>query len=184
MKEDRDKIKTILSSFSCAKDPDIQNFLHNKAIDFELLSKARTYLFCDHEKMAKENQIFILGYITLAPKVLHLPDEMSIRQRQNLDGLSGKIHGEKITDIPCYLIGQLGRNDAASKGDISGKYLIDAAHSIILNAIKAVGGRYMMVECRNKPELIKFYEANKFEPVGKEPDLDVPMVQLICKIID
>lgn len=39
-----DKVLTeLLSSFSCAKDADIESFLHNKAVNFEKLSKSRTY---------------------------------------------------------------------------------------------------------------------------------------------
>lgn len=43
-KEDRVLLNKILSSFSCDKDLDIEFFLKNKAVDFETISKSRTYL--------------------------------------------------------------------------------------------------------------------------------------------
>ncbi len=41
--EDRE-LDGLLSSFSCTQDQDIEGFLHNRAVDFERLSKSRTYL--------------------------------------------------------------------------------------------------------------------------------------------
>lgn len=41
MKEGNELLE-LLSSFSCEKDEDIEYFLHNRAIEFEKLSKART----------------------------------------------------------------------------------------------------------------------------------------------
>lgn len=79
-KEDRETLKQILSSFSCKKDRDIENFLHNRSIEFELLSKARTYLLCDKVELINNGKIVLLGYISLAPKSLQIPDSLSIRR--------------------------------------------------------------------------------------------------------
>ncbi|MCR5308541.1 MAG: hypothetical protein K6E21_00320 [Bacilli bacterium] len=38
------KLQETLSLFKCEKNKDEQNFIRNKAIDFELHNKARTYL--------------------------------------------------------------------------------------------------------------------------------------------
>ncbi len=54
-KEDERLLRQILSSFSCNKDEDIENFLHSRAVEFESLSKARTYLICRDQLM---KQIF------------------------------------------------------------------------------------------------------------------------------
>lgn len=174
----------ILSSFSCAKDHDIESFLWNRAIEFEALSKARTYLLCDADEMESNGDIVILGYISLALKVLQIPDGISIRKRKELDGFSGKIHNEPITDIPCYLIGQLARNDNAPKEKLSGKDLIEEAQRIIMSSVQAVGGRYMMIECRNEEKLLSFYTENDFAEISRIPDLETPMVQMLCKLAD
>lgn len=49
--EDNELLSQILSSFCCEQDEDIENFLRNRAVEFEKLSKARTYLICDESQM-------------------------------------------------------------------------------------------------------------------------------------
>ena len=182
MKEGSEILK-LLSSFSCMKDKDIEFFLHNRAIEFEKLSKARTYLVFDQEQLeCKEKNLMIYGYISLALKILSVPQEMSNRMRKELDGFSAKIHGEQIRDFPCYLIGQLSKNSNVKSEKISGKQLIDFACDIIAASAEAVGGRYMMIECRNEEKLVQFYKDNHFSEIARIPDENQPMVQMIRKI--
>ena len=116
---DIDLLRHILSSFSCIQDEDIQNFLHNRAIDFEKLLKSRTYLVIDEQQFEhadfKLKNLIIYGYISLAVKVFTVPETTSNRQRQQLDGFSAKEHGKQISNFPCYLIGQLARNSNVPK---------------------------------------------------------------------
>lgn len=109
-----DELNRWLSSFICEKDRDIEDFLHTKAIKYEELSKSRTYFIVDEEqliqliKKKEENQVvnmsdlIMYGYFSLALKVLSVPEQLSTNQRKNIDGLSAKIHGEVISDFPCY----------------------------------------------------------------------------------
>lgn len=184
--EDRDLLIQILSSFSCEQDEDIENFLHNKAVDFEKLSKARTYLICDEEQITSDDfcldQLKIYGYVAIALKILSVPEEWSNRKRKELDGLSGKFHGEPIKDFSCYLIGQLSRNSNVSPGSISGKELLQVAYDVIAAAVDAVGGRYMMIECQENEKLVQFYSENGFEEIQKSTDGTHTMVQMIRKI--
>ncbi len=180
---DIDMLNHILSSFSCAYDEDIQNFLHNRAIDFENLLKSRTYLVIDEEQF--ENPAFsldkltIYGYISLAVKVFTVPETTSNRQRQQLDGFSAKEHGKQISNFPCYLIGQLARNSNVPKDTISGAEMLKIANTIIGEAVKLVGGRNILVECRNNEKLIQFYLNNGFYKVSQVPDENQTMIQLI-----
>ena len=89
-----------------------------------------------------------------------------------------------ITDIPCYLIGQLARNDGVTHDQLSGCDLIEEAHRIIMESVNSVGGRIMMIECRNEQKLLNFYHDNGFNEVSNEADGDLPMVQMLCKIVD
>ncbi|MBQ7795052.1 MAG: hypothetical protein IJ374_00620, partial [Lachnospiraceae bacterium] len=93
-------------------DEDIEHFLRERSIEFERISKARTYLIFDEDELLtrKIAEVTIYGYITLAMKVLSVPSTVSNRMRKELDGYSAKIHGEPINVFPCYLIGQLSRN--------------------------------------------------------------------------
>lgn len=178
-----DTLLQLLSSFSCKKDSDIEQFLHKKAIEFEELSKARTYLIFNQEDF--ENNIscpVIYGYISLALKILSVPSSISNRVRKELDGFSAKIHGQQINNFPCYLIGQLSKNSAIDNNPISGNDLLQTAYDIIANAAEAVGGRYMMIECREHKKLIQFYKNNFFSEIDRIPDQNIPMVQMIRKI--
>lgn len=102
--------------------------------------------------------------------------------RKELDGFSAKIHGEKIRDFPCYLIGQLSKNSNITENAISGKMLIDFACDIIAASVEAVDGRYIMIECRDSEKLIRFYENNSFKEIARIPDNSQPMVQMLRKI--
>ena len=184
--DDQDILTRILSGFSCEKDKDIEFFLHHRAVEFEQLSKARTYLICDENQISGEDfsleQLTVYGYLSLALKVLSVPEETSNRVRKELDGLSAKIHNEPIGDFPCYLIGQLSRNSAVSKTALSGSELIQIACDIIAAAVQAVGGRYIMIECHDDEKLLRFYANNHFKEIARVPDAGIPMIQMIRKI--
>jgi uncharacterized protein YbcI len=182
MKEGKE-LSELLSSFSCEKDEDIEYFLHKRAIEFEKLSKARTYLVFDQEQLEnKDKHLIIYGNLSIALKILSVPQDMSNHMRKELDGFSAKRHGELISDFPCYLIGQLSKNSNVKSGEVTGKQLIDFASDIIATSVEAVGGRYMMVECRDEEKLIKLYQDNYFNEIARIPDENQPMVQMIRKI--
>lgn len=178
--EDIQNLNDLLSSFSCLQDKDIEDFLHNRAIDFERINKSRTYIVCDYDIWCKEGRLVILGYFSVALKVLDLSDSLSNRSRKELDGLSAKLHGEKIKSVPCYLIGQLAKNsEIPNERSISGSELIDSAMSIIRSAETLVGGRNVMIECHDKQKLLKFYIDNGFEQFAQIPFGDMSMVQMV-----
>lgn len=184
--KDDNELQRILSSFSCDKDEDIEMFLRNKAVEFEKLSKSRTYLICNQTQLEDPGEtneaITIYGYISLAIKILTIPESTSNRIRKELDGYSAKIHGEQICDFPCYLIGQLSKNSNILKNPLKGSELIDFACDVIAASVEAVGGRYIMIECRDNQKLINFYEDNFFKEIAHIPDRDQPMVQMLRKI--
>ena len=80
------------------------------------------------------------------------------------------------------MIGQLSKNSNVRLEGISGKQLIELASDIIATSVEAVGGRYMMIECRDEEKLIQFYKDNYFSEVARIPDENQPMVQMIRKI--
>lgn len=118
----------------------------------------------------------------MAVKVFTVPETTSNRKRQQLDGFSAKEHGELISNFPCYLIGQLARNSNVPKESITGTEILSIAYSIIGEAVKAVGGRNILVECRNTEKLVKFYLGNGFDRVSQVPDENQAMIQMIRKI--
>ncbi len=178
--EDIQNLMDLLSSFSCIQDKDIENFLHNRAIDFERINKSRTYILCDDDILNKEGRLVIMGYFSVALKVLNLPENFSNRSRKNLDGISANFHHQKIVSIPCYLIGQLAKNSAIpDEQSISGAELIKCAMSVICSAETLVGGRNVLIECHNEQKLLKFYTDNGFETFANISYGDIPMVQML-----
>jgi hypothetical protein len=64
-------------------------------------------------------------------------------------------------DVPCFLIGQLGKNDRYWD-KIEGSELIDYAMNFLEKGHDLVGGRFVRVDCREDERLIRFYEENEF----------------------
>lgn len=95
-------------------------------------------MLCD-ELALVNNKWNILGYFSFSLKTLLLPENMSISARKELDGYRGKIHGIPIRAVPCYLIGQLAKNDIANHDMIVGSDILYAALDVIKIAHGAVG---------------------------------------------
>jgi hypothetical protein len=93
---------------------------------------------------------------------------VSKTKRKKLDGLY-----KKTDDIPCYLIGQLGKNDLY-KDKIEGHTIINYAVNIIQKSHEFVGGRFILVECTDNYKLVNFYLNNNFEILQKDE-----LVQLV-----
>ena len=180
-----DKTKEILSSFSCPKGPDVENFLHEKAIIFENQSYATSYLlFASYKGMQQ-----LAGYFTLAHKQFTISDR-AVRQRTpggRTTGIS-KTMLKKIRKfgtydelvgvytIPAPLIGQLGRNFASGDGKqklITGDELLKIACDKVWETQRLFSGRIVYLECEDIPVLVNFYEDNGFVVFGKrmlDPD--------------
>ena len=167
-------LKDALLSFKCNRDTDLQNFLTDKSVNFDKADKTRTYLILD-EEMFIAGRLFLLGYFSLAIKVLTVPDELSGSQRKKLDGKYSHIEN----GISAYLIGQLGKNDLY-KDKITGRQLVFEAMKIIKEARILVGGRVVYIECADNTKLIKFYENNGFSVFSRNKKSK--LVQMITYI--
>lgn len=158
--EDKVSFKEALSSFSCKKDLQVQNFIQNKAITFEKDKQASTFLLFNDNS----DHLQLDGFFSLAIKVFVFREEISKNKRQ-------KISGKREDHVPAFLIGQLARNDSSSKG--LGKELLETAISYIKNAQLYVGGCLVYLDC--KDELVSYYENYGFENIQKsikDPDLN------------
>lgn len=118
----------------------------------------------------------IFGYFSLSLKHLELGEDISNRKRRQLHGLflpQGNV-------VVGYILGQLGKNDTYRE-TVNGDQLIDTAMDIIQNsAQRAVGGRFVIVECVRHEKLLGFYERNGFRLLQVDPEDD--MAQLVCQI--
>ena len=60
--------------------------------------------------------------------------------------------------------------------------MLEAAFDIITVSVEVVGGKYIMIECRNNEKLLSFYSDNGFHEIARIPDEGQIMVQMIRKI--
>ncbi len=175
---DEVKAQELISFFVCEKDSDVQDFLKDRAIQFEKLGKSRTFFIYNEDG----DEFQILAYFTIAIQVLKIPEDIiSGRKAKNFDGFSSKIKGAKITEFPSILIGQLGKNEMYPNG-ISGSDVLEYCLATILEGQVRLGGRIIMLECKNIPYLIELYEMFGFDVLDKDYE-DGELLQMI-KILD
>jgi hypothetical protein len=140
----------------CCKDKDVEFFLKNKALDFEKRDKSRTYLVYDDE-VFRSGDVSILAYFTLSLKSLEFRDTLSKNRIKEIDGFSKEVNG-----IAIVLIGQFGKNESRAI-EVSGKDLLDLCMNIIYQIHTLVGGRHILIECRDIGKVVEFYRNNNFE---------------------
>ncbi|GAB6157874.1 hypothetical protein JCM39194_10740 [Desulfotomaculum varum] len=173
-----EKVSEVISVFKCEKDPDIENFLKEKAIIYERKAKSRTYLVFDEEAMLA-GEFKLLAYFAIAMQTLKIPEGTSPSQIRRLDGLYSRKGDGMITEIPAFLIGQLGKNSLYAD-KITGDAVMDYAISVIFRVQELIGGRVVFVECQDKPRLIDFYSRNGFRVFRQDPeDKLIQMVRLL-----
>ena len=143
--------KRIISDFSCPPNEDIEHFLKHTAITNQNMGISRTNLVFLND----EHTPILLGYYALALQVLDLSNILSKSMRKKITGFKR----ENKLGAAVYLIGQLGKNfNNDANRQITGQELFMLAMQDILDAHINVGGRIVIVECRNDVHLRQFYE--------------------------
>lgn len=128
------------------------------------MGKSRTFFIYDED----QNEFQILAYFTLALQVLKIPEDLiSGRKAKLLDGFSSKIKGVKITEFPSILIGQIAKNDMYSDV-ISGTEVLEYCLATIFEGQVRLGGRIVLLECKEIPYLIDLYKKFGFDKLEKD----------------
>ena len=157
------QVKKILKTFVCAKNADVQDFLHNKAITFERNLRSCTYLYVSNADKS------VAGYFSLGITYT-LTNKLDKAVVKFLDGYT-----DETIAIPCYLIGQLGKSDTCKEK--IGSFLLDDALSIIDKAQESLNGRFVLIDSVNDERVIKFYEQNSF--IAIENDKSLKSIKMI-----
>ena len=157
--------KSLLSSFSCPLNPDVEHFLRNVAIEFSKQSISSTYLI-----MASFKNTYVLaGYFTLANKIFCI-DKDSLPNRKWKSRMSKFGQFDKTIQrytISAPLIGQLGKNYTNDYNKlITGDELLKLALDKVREMQNIVGGKIIYLECEQKESLIDFYSRNGFVNFG------------------
>ncbi len=166
------QVKKLLKTFSCTRNKDLEDFLHNRSLTFEKHLRSRTYLYIDNE--TKE----VAAYFTIAISMLYT-DNISAKTIKLLDG-----YKDDAKTIPCFLIGQLGKSDKYEKFKI-GEYILEDSVDVIDEAYSALGGRFILLDAVNDDRLIKFYENNLFFPIEQSDENEsIKMIRPYFEILE
>ena len=148
----------MISDFSCPKNPDVEHFLQESAVDFTKKNQSVTYLVLDMEDGA------LLGYFTIALKPLTVRDEtVSNTAKRKIRRVSEFDEQTKSYTMSAYLIAQLGKNytnDAWKR--ITGAEMLELAWSVIEDMQYMGGGMVVFLEANDEEKLLSFYKNNKF----------------------
>ena len=163
---EEEKVKNIINYFSCPMNEDVEFFIKNKAIEFNKHGYSKTQLVFTSYK--REN--VLVGYFTIANKnILVKKDTIkSNTLKKRINKFSNSVPDIKDYLITAPLIAQLGKNFTNGYNKlISGDELLKIALDQIEYAQKVFGGKFVYIECEDKPKLIEFYESNGFSKFNK-----------------
>lgn len=162
-----DVTKSILSSFSCPLNKDIENFIKYKAIEFSKRTTAKTHLVFWQTEDKKDTEF--VGYYTITSKVITIDRSVlsnSEAKKLRNQGVFDAAKQEYTVSAP--LIAQLGKNFTDGNDTlISGTDLLQLAVNKIHKIQKEIGGRFMYLECEDTEKLLAFYKKSNFKVFGK-----------------
>ena len=165
VKAGEDRVKSILSSFSCPYNLDVEGFLKSTAIEFSRQSIAATHLVFTSYK----DEMVLIGYYTLALKDFCVSTTaLSNTLRKKIVKFGTYDKDIKKYKIPAPLIAQLGKNFYNGYNNlITGDELLYLACQKVALVQQEIGGKVVYLECEDKPKLLDFYSSNGFVNFGK-----------------
>ena len=154
-----DVVEQKLATFSSPKNPEIEEFIRNKAIGFATGKLSITYLVNDEETGN------ILGYFTLTHKSIIINgDNLSSASKKKLARYSRMDTSTGNYMASSFLLAQFGKNYALAKADrIDGADLMKLATDVLVNIQRQIGGGIVYLDCEDKPELTSFYKGQNFK---------------------
>ena len=142
--------------FTCGTDADMDEFFHNDALDYTHFLMGKSYCF-----RLKDDAQTIVACFTVSNDSIRIYDLPSSRR----NAMWKITNREKmLTRYPGVLIGRL----AVAEG-FSGKGIGSAVLRFIrmwfLDEDNKTGCRFAIVDAKNEPEVLRFYEKNNFVPL-------------------
>ena len=169
-------VKNLLKTFHNSLNQDVEDFLHNKAIDFEKRGISRTFLFVATDNNDKPK---VLAFFSLALEVLHLQGISKSKRKKLAKGFDNKDY------IPVFLIAQLGKSYDVRKGD--GKIILETSIMFVKRASNYVGGKYVFLDVIKKDDnshqkLLKFYFNYGFKELMEIKTQQETLIRLVLKL--
>lgn len=154
-------MRDALLSFCCIQDPDVEQFLHMKALEYEKHGWCAVYLLLNEDKF-EQGEIFVEAYFTLSHKSLIADrDKMSRSAITKYGGVSS------ARTLNFVLIGQLGKYiretpNGYVRSLLSGHDILDYAFEVIYAAASLIPCKHTMVECKNIEKIVEMYTSYGF----------------------
>lgn len=160
-------LQEAISDFSCSRNPDVEHFLKNNAIEFTKKNQSVTYLVLSNEDG------MLVGYFTIALKPITVnANRMSNTVKRKLQRISKLDEATGTYTAAAFLIAQLGKNFTNRLNErISGEELLDVAWTVVKELQYAAGGMVSFLEADRKEKLLEFYRKNGFR------EFDVKIVE-------
>ena len=160
-------LQEAISDFSCPRNPDVEHFLKNNAIEFTKKNQSVTYLVLSNEDG------MLVGYFTIALKPITVnANKMSNTVKRKLERISKLDEAAGTYTAAAFLIAQLGKNFTNRLNErISGEELLDVAWTVVKELQYAAGGMVSFLEADRKEKLLEFYRKNGFR------EFDVKIVE-------
>ena len=159
-----DAARSILASYSCPLNEDIESFVRGKAVGFAKQGIAQAHLVY----LTVDEQSYLAGFFTLANKVLVIKESdvsKSVFKRARRFGLYDE--SARSVSIAMPLVAQFGKNYADGRDLlISGNDLLEVACNTVAAIQRDLSGKLMYLECENNPALVSFYEGNGFNRIN------------------
>ncbi|MDR0851768.1 MAG: hypothetical protein LBN36_04685 [Clostridiales Family XIII bacterium] len=150
-----------IREFCCAKDPDVEAFLKEKAVLFERSGISRTYLFVVNDNERSN----IVAYFSIAITATNFE---GVSKSRKTHVLGATPYRDFLDHFGGLLVAQLARDDSYTPNDINGIELINAAEKTVEQGRFYLGGRVLYLDCRHP--LIALYEKSDFKLLRNEPD--------------
>lgn len=170
----KDLLSDLISSFTCPKNPDIERFLKNSAVEFTKKQQSVTYLAFKRE----ESPLFV-GYfaLTIKPFKVGVNDIPSNTWRRKIERVARFDEKTQIYSAAGYLIAQLGKNYTDGMNElVTGSELLDLALNVIHRIQYRIGGMIAFLDAENSNSLTDFYTHNGFHLIS---DKDSPREEML-----
>lgn len=149
-----EELKWILSDFLCEKNPDVERFLKEQAIEFTKKHQSVTYLVFSNDDAE------LVGYFTITIKPISVKsNSFSNNMKRKIARVSELDEETNTYTLSAYLIAQLGKNFAnGANHKITGEQLLQAAIDTIQELKYMAGGLVVFLETDNNAKLLDFYQ--------------------------
>jgi len=154
-KKAEQRAKGFLSTFTCNKNEDVVNFIHNLSIDFQKRNKTRTYLIISEDST-------IMAYFSLAIKPVFI-QKKNLSSKHRKESNSVNVIDTEYIIINTFLIGQLARDDKFNSSEINLDVILSYIFDKINDVKDLIGGTNILIEVDNETKLIDLYKKYGFE---------------------